>query len=76
MRNSTSNVSSIWIGGPLDGEERSDPRTEVNEIVGRSIICGGSGSGVPAVYQADEQIVENRLYFRFVRFVPPRKRGE
>ena len=73
MSDSNGNVSSIWIGGPLDGEERSDPRNEIEEILGRAIICGSSG--IPAVYQADDQIVENRLHLRFVKFVPPRKRG-
>ena len=73
MTDSNGKVLSVWIGGPLDGEERSDPRSEIEELLGRSIICGSSGT--PAVYKADDQIIKNRLHLRFVKFVPPRKRG-
>ncbi len=58
-------ILSIWIGGPLDGAQRTDPRRDVEKYLAQTIVCIALGRA--ALYRFDEQITEGRLYLRFVR---------
>ncbi len=62
----------VWIGGPMDGQQRYFRRRDVKAQLGRELICGSVTGERPAVYRVDKNITIGQVCLRFVRLLPGR----